>query len=131
MSRMTRMMVSLLDKAVNAVRNELKGKLRKGDLEVIRQIVISYLTEKDCLVTPRVKEMDKLRETVKIMSDVVKAMVELLIAKGMITREEFGKALKERLPNELKRGTLDDRRIIAEFKRLKEGRKRSTSRRGC
>ena len=109
---MARIMVSLPDGIINT-----KGGLGKSNSEVIRQIVISYLTEKGYLATPGAKEIDKLRKTVKAMSNMVKVMVELLTAKGVIAREEFD---KERLLNEIKQGILDDRRMIAEFKRLKK-----------
>lgn len=98
---MRRALVSLPDGAWSIIDNELKGQIGDGDSEVIRNLVISYLTEKGYLLKDKSKEPiiinDQIASELDIHDTMITALTEILEEKGYLTQEEWEKRIQKKL----------------------------------
>jgi hypothetical protein len=83
----------------------LKGQIGDGDSEVIRNLVISYLTEKGYLLKGKVnsEQQQQTDKTEQIASELdihdtmITALTELLEEKGQLNPEEWEKRVQKKL----------------------------------
>lgn len=98
---MRRALVSLPDGVWNIIDNDLKGQIGDGDSEVIRNLVISYLTEKGYLLKGKKTEGDTSTEQIASELDIhdtmITALTEILEEKGQLTQEEWEMRIKKKL----------------------------------
>lgn len=88
---MKRTLVSLPDELFEIMRTKLKGKLGQNDSEIIRGIVIAYLSEKGYL------RNEGPPEEVSIQEEMIGAVVDALEDKGIVTGEEIDDKVRRRL----------------------------------
>lgn len=93
---MRRALVSLPDGVWSIIDNEVKGQLGDGDSEVIRNVVIAYLTEKGYLLKGRPKETtnnEQIASELDIHDTMITTLTEILEEKGNLTmkigKEEY------------------------------------------
>ena len=89
---MKRALVSLPDELFDIMRTKLKGKFGQNDSEIIRGIVIAYLSQEGYL-----KNDESPREDEEIQADMLGAIVETLEEKGVTTSKEIDKKIRARL----------------------------------
>ena len=96
---MRRALVSLPDGVWKVIDQELKGKLGDGDSEVIRNVVIAYLTSQGYLTRPKAKgsAMDNIAGELDIHDNMITALVELLEEKGQINYHEWENRIKKKI----------------------------------
>jgi metal-responsive CopG/Arc/MetJ family transcriptional regulator len=98
---MRRALVSLPDGVWNIIDTDLKGQIGDGDSEVIRNLVIAYLTEKGYLL--KGKKIESQGSTEQIASELdihdrmITALTELLEEKGQLNPDEWEKRVKKKL----------------------------------
>ena len=73
-----RALVSLPDGVWKIIDNELKGQIGDGDSEVIRNIVIAYLTEKGYLLKRNKQQNDQLAAEIDIHDNMITSLAEIL-----------------------------------------------------
>jgi metal-responsive CopG/Arc/MetJ family transcriptional regulator len=88
---MKRALVSLPDELFDIMKTKLKGKFGQNDSEIIRSIVIAYLSEHGYL-----RNDDQPTEEIAIREDMIDAIVETLEDKGIITGKEIDNKMKKR-----------------------------------
>jgi hypothetical protein len=98
-----RALVSLPDELFTIMRTKLKGKFGQNDSEIIRGIVIAYLSEQGYLKTQEPPE------EIAIQEDIIGALVDTLEEKGIAKSKEIDNKIKKRL---------DQRRKLTDFKNL-------------
>jgi len=102
---MRRALVSLPDGVWNIIDKDLKGQIGEGDSEVIRNLIISYLTEKGYLLKGNRTEggtsTEQIASELDIHDTMITALTELLEEKGQITQEEWEKRVKKKMHQEL------------------------------
>lgn len=89
---MKRALVSLPDELFEIMKTKLKGKFGQNDSEIIRGIVIAYLSEHGYL-----RNDDQPTEEIAIREDMIDAIVETLEDKGIITGKEIDNKMRKRL----------------------------------
>jgi metal-responsive CopG/Arc/MetJ family transcriptional regulator len=102
---MRRALVSLPDGVWNIIDTDLKGQIGDGDSEVIRNLVISYLTEKGYLLKGKVnsEQQQQTDKTEQIASELyihdtmITALTELLEEKGQLNPNEWEKRVQKKL----------------------------------
>jgi metal-responsive CopG/Arc/MetJ family transcriptional regulator len=102
---MRRALVSLPDGVWNIIDTDLKGQIGDGDSEVIRNLVISYLTEKGYLLKGKVNseqqqqtdKTDQIASELDIHDTMITALTELLEEKGQLNPEEWEKRVQKKL----------------------------------
>jgi len=99
---MRRALVSLPDGVWNVIDKELKGTIGDGDSEVIRNVVISYLTEKGYLLKPKghgkiAPQTDQIASELDIHDAMMTAMAEILEEKGTFNHEEWERRVQKKL----------------------------------
>ncbi len=80
---MKRALVSLPDELFELMRTKLKGKFGQNDSEIIRGIVIAYLSEQGYL-----KNEEPIEE-IGIQEEMMGAVVDALEEKGVVTSKEI------------------------------------------
>jgi metal-responsive CopG/Arc/MetJ family transcriptional regulator len=95
-------LVSLPDGVWKLIDSELKGKLGDGDSEVIRNIVIAYLTSQGYLGRPQGQKAgsastEQLAGELDIQDNMVTALVELLEERGLIDYHAWEARIKKKL----------------------------------
>ena len=93
---MKRALVSLPDELFQIMRTKLKGKFGQNDSEIIRGIVIAYLSQQGYL-----KNEDS-SEEINIQEEMIGAVVDVLEEKQVTTGKEIDSKMRKRL--EQKRG---------------------------
>src|SRR3989304_1872698 len=88
---MKRALVSLPDELFDIMRTKLKGKFGQNDSEIIRGIVIAYLSEQGYL------KDEEPTEEVAIQEDMIGAVVDALEEKGIVTELEIDDKVRKRL----------------------------------
>lgn len=88
---MKRTLVSLPDELFEIMRTKLKGKLGQNDSEIIRGIVIAYLSQQGYL------KNEEFMEDVAIQEEMLGAVVDMLEEKGVTTGIEIDTKVKRRL----------------------------------
>ena len=97
---MRRALVSLPDGVWNVIDKELRGTIGDGDSEVIRNVVISYLTEKGYLLKPKGKiapQTDQIASELDVHDAMMEAMAEILEEKGQFNHEEWERRVQKKL----------------------------------
>lgn len=88
---MKRALVSLPDELFDLMRTKLKGKFGKNDSEIIRGIVIAYLSQQGYL------KSDESNEESGIQEEMIGAVVDVLEEKGVATGKDIDIKVKKRL----------------------------------
>ena len=91
---MKRTLVSLPDELFEIMKTKLMGKFGESDSEIIRNIVIAYLSEKGYLSNQGEKPND---EDGNMWEEIIGALVTLLTEKGLISGKEIDNKIKRRL----------------------------------
>ncbi len=98
---MRRALVSLPDGVWNIIDSDLKGQIGDGDSEVIRNLVIAYLTEKGYLLKGKKNESqgstEQIASELDIHDTMITALTELLEEKGHLNPEEWEKRVQKKL----------------------------------
>jgi hypothetical protein len=96
-------MVSLPEGIWNIIDNDLNGLIGDGDSEIIKNLVISYLTEKGYLLKDKKKGDSHRTNTEQITSELgihdsmIIALTEILEEKGQLNPEEWEKRVQKKL----------------------------------
>lgn len=88
---MKRTLVSLPDELYQIIRTKLMGKLGENDSEIIRGIVIAYLSEHGYF------KNEVLSENINIQEDMIGAVVDVLEEKGVMSGQDLDTKMKKRL----------------------------------
>jgi metal-responsive CopG/Arc/MetJ family transcriptional regulator len=91
-----RALVSLPEGVWKIIDSELKGKIGDGDSEVIRNIVIAYLTERGYLLKPQTQHQDLTTE-LDIHDSMIESLVDILEEKGIVNTEEWDRKTQRKL----------------------------------
>ncbi len=94
---MRRALVSLPDGVWNIIDKDLKGQLGNGDSEVIRNLVITYLSEKGYLLKGKEQQNEQIASELDIHDTMITALTELLEEKGQLNHEEWEKRIQKKL----------------------------------
>ncbi|NWG38328.1 hypothetical protein [Nitrososphaera sp.] len=99
---MRRALVSLPDGVWNVIDKELRGQVGDGDSEVIRNIVIAYLTERGYLVKPKTHisktgTVDQVAGELDIHDNMITALAEILEEHGQLDQNEWEKRVQKKL----------------------------------
>jgi len=94
---MRRALVSLPDGVWNIIDKDLKGQLGDGDSEVIRNLVIAYLSEKGYLLKGKEQQNEQIASELDIHDTMITALTELLEEKGQLNHEEWEKRIQKKL----------------------------------
>ncbi len=86
---MKRTLVSLPDELFEIMKTKLMGKFGESDSEIIRNIVIAYLSEKGYLSNKDDED--------NIKDEMIMALVEALEEKRIITGKDIDKTVRKRL----------------------------------
>jgi len=99
MKKTRRALVSLPQGVWNVIDEELKGKIGDGDSEVIRNVVLSYLTERGYLLKPKKEHasMDQIAGELDIHDSMITSLVEVLEEKGQLKYSEWENRLKKKI----------------------------------
>jgi hypothetical protein len=100
---MKRALVSLPDELFDLMRTKLKGKFGQNDSEIIRGIVIAYLSEQGYL-----KNEDAPIEEAGIRDEMMGAVVDALEEKGLLTGKELDRKVRSRLEQKKNLTKLDE-----------------------
>lgn len=87
---MKRTFVSLPDELFQIIRTKLKGKFGENDSEIIRSIVIAYLSEHGYL-----KNEGNLSENINMQEDMVGALVDVLKEKWVMSGQDLDTKMKK------------------------------------
>jgi hypothetical protein len=88
---MKRALVSLPDEIFDIMRTKLKGKFGHNDSEIIRGIVIAYLSQQGYL------KNEEPTEDISIEEDMIGAVIEVLEEKGVASSRDIDDRVLERL----------------------------------
>ncbi len=99
---MRRALVSLPDGVWNIIDTDLKGQIGDGDSEVIRNLVIAYLTEKGYLLKGKKVgnehvNTEQIASELDVHDTMITALTELLEEKGQLNPEEWEKRVQKKL----------------------------------
>ncbi len=94
---MRRALVSLPDGVWKIIDEELKGQIGDGDSEVIRNLVIAYLTEKGYLLKGNKEQQEQIASELDIQDTMITALAEMLEERGQLSQEEFERRVKKKL----------------------------------
>jgi hypothetical protein len=89
---MKRTLVSLPDELYQIIKTKLMGKLGENDSEIIRSIVIAYLSEHGYF-----KNENPISENINIQEDMIGAVVDVLEEKGIMSGQDIDTKMKRRL----------------------------------
>jgi len=94
-----RALVTLPEGVWQVIDEQLKGKIGNGDSEVIRNVVLSYLTERGYLLKPKKEHIstDQIAGELDIHDSMITSLAEVLEEKGVLTHEEWEKRIKKRV----------------------------------
>jgi metal-responsive CopG/Arc/MetJ family transcriptional regulator len=88
---MKRALVSLPDELFDLMRTKLKGKFGQNDSEIIRGIVIAYLSEQGYLKNEESTEQTAIEE------EMIGAVVDVLEEKGVASSKDIDNKIRKRL----------------------------------
>jgi hypothetical protein len=94
-----RALVSLPEGVWKVIDEKLKGEIGDGDSEVIRNIVIAYLTEKGYLLSMKAKgpSTNSIASELDMHDVMITALAELLEEKGGLNYSEWENRIKKKL----------------------------------
>lgn len=87
---MKRALVSLPDELFDLMRTKLKGKFGQNDSEIIRSIVIAYLSQQGYLTNDEPEESG-------IQEEMIGAVVDVLEEKGVASGKDIDAKVRKRL----------------------------------
>ena len=95
-------MVSLPEGIWNIIDNDLDGLIGDGDSEIIKNLVISYLTEKGYLLKGKKgnshqTNTEQITSELGIHDSMITALTEILEEKGQLNPEEWEKRVQKKL----------------------------------
>ena len=99
---MKRALVSLPDELFDIMRTKLKGKFGQNDSEIIRGIVIAYLSEQGYL------KSHESSDEIEIQEDMIGAIVETLEEKGLTSSKDIDNKVKMRLKEKRHLAKMED-----------------------
>ena len=98
---MRRALVSLPDGIWNIIDTDLKGLIGDDDSEVIRNLIIAYLTEKGYLLKGKKPDVqvntEQIASELDIHDSMITALTEILEEKGQLNPEEWEKRVQKKL----------------------------------
>ena len=99
MKKSRRALVSLPDGVWKVIDEELKGKIGDGDSEVIRNVVLSYLTERGYLLKPKKDQvsMNQIAGELDIYDTMISSLVEMLEEKGQLKYSEWENKIRKKI----------------------------------
>ncbi len=100
---MRRALVSLPDGVWKIIDEELKGNIGDGDSEVIRNIVITHLTEKGYLLKPKTQSVidaQRIADEIGIHDIMITALTEILKEHGQLRLDEWNNRIQKKLHEE-------------------------------
>lgn len=107
---MRRALVSLPDGVWKVIDHELKGQVGDGDSEVIRNVVIAYLTEKGYLMKPKTHigkvshvGNEQIASELDIHDVMIASLAEILEEKGQFNHEEWERRVQKKLHSHTKK----------------------------
>ena len=100
---MKRTLVSLPDELYQIIKTKLMGKLGENDSEVIRSIVIAYLSKHGYF-----KNDNSISEDINIQEDMIGAVVDVLEEKGVISGQDLDTKMKKRFHSKQNLTKLDE-----------------------
>lgn len=97
---MRRAFVSLPNGIWDILDRDFKGQIGEGDSEVIRNVVISYLSDRGYFVNEKgAPVVDDVFTRLEVMENMMTALTDLLEEKGSITYSEYENRVKKKLAN--------------------------------
>lgn len=99
MKKTRRALVSLPEGVWKVIDTELKGKIGNGDSEVIRNMVLSYLTERGYLLKPKREQVstNQIAGELDVHDSMITSLAEILEKKGVITQDEWERQIKRKI----------------------------------
>jgi metal-responsive CopG/Arc/MetJ family transcriptional regulator len=98
MKKTRRALVSLPEGVWKVIDEELKGKIGDGDSEVIRNVVLSYLTERGYLLKPKEQvSTNQIAGELDIHDSMITSLVEVLEEKGQLKYSEWENKVKKKI----------------------------------
>lgn len=95
---MRRAFVSLPDGVWKIIDRDYKGQIGEGDSEVIRSIVISYLSDRGYFINAKGEPMaDELRDRTETLEDMLVSLAELLEEKGELNYSQWETRMRNRI----------------------------------
>ena len=91
---MKRALVSLPDELFEIMKTKLMGKFGESDSEIIRNIVIAYLSEKGYLSNKEEKPND---EADNMWEEIIGALMSVLEEKEIVTGKDIDSKIRKRL----------------------------------
>ena len=101
---MKRTLVSLPEQLFQIMKTKLKGKFGENDSEIIRGIVIAYLSEQGYL------KNEKKVEDINIQEDILGSVIDVLEDKGIVSDSDIDKKMREKIHR---------KKYLTKFKELK------------
>lgn len=99
--QMKRAFVSLPSGVWDIIHHDLKGRLGEGDSEIIRNIVIAYLSDKGYFMNEEAGEgFSDIEDQVTVLNHMITSLVEALEEKGAITFSEWDRIMKKKIATE-------------------------------
>lgn len=94
-----RALVTLPEGVWKVIDTELKGKIGNGDSEVIRNVVLSYLTERGYLLKPKHEQTstNQIASELDVHDSMITSLAEILEKKGIITQDEWDRQIKRKI----------------------------------
>ena len=95
-----RALVTLPEGVWEVIERDLRGKLGTGDSEVIRNIVIAYLTDKGYLLRPKEKpmgSMDNIATELDMQDTMLTSLAEVLEEGGQLNYNEWETRIKRKM----------------------------------
>jgi hypothetical protein len=92
-----RALVSLPEGVWKIIDSELKGKIGDGDSEVIRNVVIAYLTERGYLLKPQTQHSEDIVTELDIHDSMIESLVDILEEKGLVNTDEWDRKTQKKL----------------------------------
>lgn len=97
---MRRALVTLPDGVWKVIDKELKGKIGDGDSEVIRNLVITHLSEKGYLLPAKGQpsgQIGQIADEIEMQDTMIDALAEIMEEKGIIRYSDFESRIKKKM----------------------------------
>ncbi|MCL4436807.1 MAG: hypothetical protein M1503_12325 [Thaumarchaeota archaeon] len=96
---MRRALVSLPDGVWEVVDKELKGKIGEGDSEVIRNVMIAYLTEKGYLLPSKNKpsQINQIADEIEMVDTMINSLAEVLEERGQLNFSDWENRIRKKI----------------------------------
>jgi metal-responsive CopG/Arc/MetJ family transcriptional regulator len=96
---MKRALVTLPEGVWKVIDKELRGKIGDGDSEIIRNLVISHLTEKGYLLPAKGQrsQLGQMTEQIEMLDTMLNSLVEVMEEKGQMRVYDWETKIKRNL----------------------------------